>query len=87
MYPFVCGIRYWDEIDHEEKDTYLLLYSHSFSDAMNAVEDYFGENLISANIHCVAEEGSYFEVSKEVATALVKGCGDYTAGMEKENTH
>lgn len=84
MYPFVCGTRYWDEIDHEEKNTYLLLYSHSFSDAMSAIEDYFGENLISANIHCIAEEGSYFEVSEKVATALVKGGGIYEDGIIKE---
>jgi len=75
MYPFVCGITYYNEYEHDEITVYNLLYAASFAEAMNQIEEVYRDDMISCNIHAVAESGSLFEVTADVATALVKGMG------------
>jgi len=85
MYPFVCGIQYWDEIDHAERTRYNLLYAENFAEASSAVETYYGmENVISLNLHCIGEADMFFDVPEDIATALVKGGGIYEDGLIKE---
>ena len=85
MYPFVCGTRYWDEIDHAERTCYNLLYAENFAEASSAIENYYGmENIISLNLHCVGEADMLFDVPEDIATALVKGHSIYEDGVAEE---
>lgn len=75
MYPFVCGITYYDESERGEITVYNLLYAHSFTRAINQIEETYRSDLISCDIHAVAESGTLFEVTADVATKLIKGMG------------
>lgn len=75
MYPFVCGITYYDESEHDEITVYNLLYATSFTKAMDQIEETYRSDLVSCDIHAVAESGTLFEVTADVATKLVKGMG------------
>lgn len=82
MYPFVCGVRYFPAfLDPKEiiteQHTNVLVYAHNFSEAMEQVEANFGDELIAATIEAVADDGTLFEVSDEIAKALTLNEGSY----------
>lgn len=75
MYPFVCGVRYFPAFLDPEKEvteqhTNVLIYAPNFADATAQVEAYFGDELIAVTVEAIADYGTLFEVSDEIANAL-----------------
>ena len=87
MYPFVVKVKYWDDYYEPWKltDMNVLLYAESFTDAADKIEHRYIDNIESLSVHSVADEGMFFEVSEDIADALILGEGDYSLGVKKRN--
>ena len=90
MYPFVVKVKYWD--DFEPKWTLehmnVLVYADTFAEAASMVENGYVDHIESIKVIACGEEGQLFEVSGEIAKALIEGGGDYKFGineMRREN--
>lgn len=85
MYPFIAKVHYYEEngdsVILERKRTHLLLYAESFSDAAAQVERYFGTGMEDMKLWAIGDEGTFFEVSGAVASALRAGLGNYKDGI------
>lgn len=80
MFPFVCGVRYLPicldpKQEVTEQHTNVLVYASTFSEATAQVEEYFGDELIAVTLEAVADTGTLFEVSDEIANSLTLGEG------------
>lgn len=69
MYPYVCKIRYYEDVD--EKKLNLLLYASNFEEAAHFAEGY-AYNIVSMEIYATGDEVQLFEVTDEVADNLIK---------------
>jgi len=83
MYPFVCGVRYFPAFLDPEKEvteqhTNVLIYAPNFAEATAQVEAYFGDELIAVTVEAIADTGTLFEVSDEIANSLTLGEGCIT---------
>lgn len=47
MYPFTYKVEYCDEVDYKINMKYGLLYAETYSDAMNQLSDYYGEQSLT----------------------------------------
>lgn len=48
MYPTLCKVEYWDEI--QLKTDNCLIYADSFVEAAQKIEDYYGKEIESLSI-------------------------------------
>ena len=60
MYPVLYKVHYWDEDSQEEIFHFGVTLADSYSDAMEKVETYYGDNIISVSLF-MEEECSVYE--------------------------
>lgn len=70
MYPAVYHVHLYDEVDHTERDVCGVTFAHNFTQAVQNIEDYYGNEVISLSIMFVNEEQSVIEISAEEASRL-----------------
>ena len=82
MLPFIAKVHYYDDSNYPAtlEHTSLLLYADSFTGATKMVEDYFGNDLNSMKLTCVACDGTFFEVPNHIAEVFLAGEGDFRLG-------
>lgn len=70
-YPFLAKIKWYEMVDNgPSKITtdYTVLYADSFKDAMEIIEDYYGSDLVSAELK--AYEDGLIVLSEETFNAV-----------------
>ena len=82
-YPIIATVDYIDELNLANTlHSCFLLYDENLRQALLKVEEYLGEeNITSITLAYAADCGSLFEVSDSVAKILLRGEGNYTAGL------
>lgn len=70
MYPAVYHIKMWDEIEMKEREVCGITFAKNYVEAVQNMEDYYGDTIISFSIMFVDTEQSIVEISKEEAERL-----------------
>ena len=85
MYPFVVKVKYWDDFEPEWtlKHVNILVYADTFAEAASMVENGYIDHIESIKVMACGEEGQFFEVSGEIAKALIEGGGNYKFGINE----
>lgn len=83
MFPYVVKTEYYDEDISGYKKLNCLLYADNFYDVCERIIKYCDPDHIE--IDCVGDEFQLFEVTEDIANALIKGSGVYEDGIELEN--
>ena len=83
MYPVIARVEYWSD-DNTIETTNVLLYADTLSDATHQIENLFSGTLDSCCVKYVADYGAYFEVPDNIAEIFIKGDGNYSDGLPKE---
>lgn len=68
-YPTYYGVKLW--IDNEEHFSAGILYSANFTDAMEQIEDYYADELMSVEHLELFEEGLITTLDGEVAKLML----------------
>lgn len=89
MYPFVAKVKGYSEsmtkeYHYESFRTCMLIYAETFAEAMNQIEDYFGDELESCALECVGDFGTKFEIPYDFAQYFIKGEGNFSNGLQTE---
>ena len=71
MYPAIYKATYWDEIDSTQKTVNGITFARSFTDAMDIIEQCYGDDLIHVGI-TLLEDSSVCEISEQVANYLLQ---------------
>lgn len=79
MYPYVLKATYFDT-NYEQKQINCLIYAENMSAAAARIERYCDPE--DLEIHCVGDEVQLFEVSEEIANALILGGGIFDEGIK-----
>ena len=81
--PIIATVDYIDELNLKNTiHSNFLVYAETLRDALSTVEEYVGEeNITSVTLAYAAGSGSLFEVPDSVAKILLRGEGNYTAGL------
>jgi len=84
MLPFIAKVHYYNEATYPAtlEHTSVLLYGDSFAQATQIMEDYFGNDIESIKLTCVACEGTFFEVPNHIAEVFIAGEGDFRNGKK-----
>ena len=67
--PYIYKVKHYDEV---EKVAAGVTFAHKWSEAMEYIEDFYGETLISVESLNEFEENYILELPVEVAEGLVK---------------
>lgn len=84
MLPFIAKAHYYNDATYPAilEHTSLLLYADSFTEATKMIEDYFGNELDSLKLTCVACDGTFFEVPNRIAEVFIAGEGNFRDGKK-----
>lgn len=82
IYPYVVKAEYYDEDINNYKKIYCLMYAKNAYDICKRIVRYCDPEHIE--IDCVGDESQLFEVSEDIADAIIKGDGIYEYGIESK---
>ena len=85
MFPFVAHITYFDSYDEKNHVEHVLIYGTDFSNAMETIERYYGNDMVRADLTCVGDECTLFTVDESTANYLELGEGNLINGLDQRN--
>ena len=71
--PYIYKVRYYDDVEEVNKIAAGVTFAHKWSEAMNYIEEFYGNSLISVESLDEFEEDYLLELPIEVAEGLVNG--------------
>lgn len=72
MYPYIFWGSVYDEIDAEEREFSGCTFADSYAEAMDNIEDYYGEDLISIRLTPLEESSILEFTSKKEGKKIVE---------------
>jgi len=68
----VCRVDWYDSDEHEERTEYVVIQAKDYYDAVDELEEYYGDDIITMEITLI-EPGPLL-IGKELADKII--CGD-----------
>ena len=70
MFPAIYHVCFWDEVDMKEKKVSGVTFGHNYVEAVQHIEDYYGDTIINFSVMFVCDEQTILEISDEEADRI-----------------